>query len=168
MIVKRFTATDSEAFFKVNGNEEVMRFIRPVKSRAESDAFLLENILFYRDGSRLGRYAVVEKKSDRFLGTFSFLYLAGEADFHIGYALLPEAWGKGYATELVRAGINCFFEQTDKSLLFAITESGNHASQRVLLKSGFRLKGQAEENGKTLDLFYISRHTPSANGIANG
>ena len=157
MIVKRFRAGDEDLFFQINGDETVVHFIRPVKSRAESDAFLAENIRFYQDGSTLGRYAVFEKQSGAFLGTFSYLYMSGDADFHLGYALVPEAWGKGYATELVQSGIPYFFANTNKPAVFAITSAGNIASQKVLLKAGFQHKGQVEEHGQVLELFYINR-----------
>ena len=157
MTVRRFTTEDAEAFFLVNGNPEVVKFIRPAKSRADSDAFLQENLNFYKEGSCLGRFAVLEKQTQQFLGSFSFLYLSGDADFHLGYALLPEAWGKGYATELVATGINYFFAHTDHLAIFAITQSENQASRNVLIKSGFLEKGQVEEYNKTLDLFYIIR-----------
>ena len=157
MIVQRFTAEDAEFFLQVNGNPAVIHFIRPVKTREESDTFLQENLNFYLDSSCLGRYAVFAKDNGRFLGTFSFLYLSGDADFHLGYALVPEAWGQGFATELVRSGIPYFFQRTDKTTVFAITSAANIASQRVLLKSGFVYKGQVEEHGETLELFYVER-----------
>jgi ribosomal-protein-alanine N-acetyltransferase len=157
MTVRRFTPADADLFFRINGDKRVVHFIRPPKTRAESDAFLDENIRFYLDGSTLGRYAVFEKETGEFLGTFSFLYMSGEADFHLGYALVPEAWGKGYATELVQAGIPYFFANTSNPAVFAITSAGNIASQKVLLKSGFQHKGQTDEHGQMLELFYINR-----------
>lgn len=157
-VVKRFTADDSDLFFSINGNPDVVHFIRPVKSREESDAFLRENLNFYLDSSCLGRYAVFAKEDNRFLGTFSFLYLSGDADFHLGYALVPQAWGQGFATELVKSGIPYFFQRTDKPAVFAITSAANMASQKVLLKAGFQYKGQVEEHGEMLELFYINRN----------
>ena len=155
--VRRFTSTDDQAFFRINGNPEVVRYIRPAKTKEESDLFLQENINLYRNGSTVGRFAVFEKGTEDFAGTFSFLYLSGQEEQHIGYAMVPEAWGKGYATELVCKGIIHFFEQTTKTVLFAITSSANHASQRVLLKSGMQNRGQVFEHGEMLDLFSITR-----------
>jgi ribosomal-protein-alanine N-acetyltransferase len=157
MIVQRFRPVDSDLFFRINGDARVIHFIRPVKSRTDSDLFLQENIRFYQDGSTLGRYAVFEKHTGEFIGTFSYLYMSGDADFHLGYALVPEAWGKGYATELVQAGIPYFFANTNKPAVYAITSAGNIASQKVLLKSGFQHKGQTDEHGEMLELFYINR-----------
>ncbi|MES2005934.1 MAG: GNAT family N-acetyltransferase [Bacteroidota bacterium] len=155
--VRRFTGADSDAFFEINGSQQVMKYIRPPKSRVDSDAFLQENLNLYQEGSCLGRFAVIEKGSLRIAGTFSFLYLSGEADFHIGYALLPWAWGKGYATELVEEGIAFFFRNTQHPQLFAITVPGNAASQRVLEKTGFQYKEARPERGETLSLFVIGR-----------
>jgi len=157
LIVRKFTMEDAEAFFQVNGNEEVMRYIRPVKSRDDSDAFLAENLRLYQDGSVVGRYAVFEKSSGSFCGSFSLLYLSGEADFHIGYALLPAVWGIGFATELVKAGIIHWFEKTNHASLYAITESANAPSQRVLLKTGFLPQSRLIENDKIVEHFYINR-----------
>lgn len=157
LLVRRFTPADAEYFYLLNSNEKVMHFIRPVKDRQQSDAFLSENLSFYQDGSCLGRFGVFEKKSGDFIGTFSFLYLSGEADFHLGYALLPQAWGKGFATELVKAGIPYFFTHTVKTEIFAITHADNGSSQQVLLKSGFHKKSQMVEKGQTLELFVLRR-----------
>ncbi len=151
--VRRFDAGDAEYFFLLNSNEEAMRFIRKPKTREESDAFLQENLTFYQDTSVLGRYAVFEKLTGCFVGTFSFLYLSGDADFHIGYALLPAEWGKGYATELVKTGTCFFFDNTPHPGIFAITEAENIASQRVLLKAGFSRQAQIPEHGEMPELF---------------
>lgn len=157
LVVKRFTDKDADLFFQVNGSPEVMQHIRPAKSRKESDEFLQDNIRFYRDDSLLGRYAVFTRRGN-FVGTFSYLYLSGEADFHIGYALVPSAWNRGYATELVRAGVPYFFAHTPYPSLFAITIAENTASQKVLLKAGFVYKGQSGEGSHPLELFYINRN----------
>ena len=158
MVIRRFTESDADSFFHIHGNAEVMRYIRPAKKREQSDDFLKENINYYKQGSVLGRYAVFTKSDPRFVGTFSFLYLDGETDFHIGYALVPEAWGLGYATELVQFGKAYYFIHTQKQYLFAITQPENQSSQNVLLKSGFLKKDQIEARGERLDVFYTARN----------
>lgn len=148
---------DADDFFRINGNPEVVRFIRPAKTREESDAFLKENINLYMNGSLVGRFGVFEQDMQNFVGTFSFLYLSGQEDIHIGYALVPEAWNRGIASELVSRGIAHFFAHTTKSALFAITSSANHASRKVLLKSGMHSRGHVFEHREMLDLFSITR-----------
>jgi ribosomal-protein-alanine N-acetyltransferase len=91
----------------------------------------------------------------------SLLYLAGRSDLHIGYALLPEAWGKGYATELTKRGLVYFFANTDKTDLFAITDVENDPSQKVLIKAGFTIERQTIENERTLTVFHIAKAAAS-------
>ncbi len=157
VLVRRFIQDDADYFFQINSHPDVMKYIRPVKNREECDAFLAENIHLYKEDSVVGRFAAIEKQTGSMLGTFSFLYLSGDADFHLGYALLPGAWGKGFATELVLAGVPFFFANTKHPEVFAITDTANEASQRVLLRSGFIKKGEKEEYGKIVELYSASK-----------
>ena len=156
-IVRQFTIEDAEAFYQLNSNPTVMRFIRPVKNRESCDEFLQENINLYQQESVIGRYAVIEKISRNCIGTFSFLYLPAEDGYHIGYALMPSFWGKGFAEQLVKFGTKYFFNQTDKQVLFAITQTENTASQNVLLKNAFLLKSTFTENDKQVDTYFINK-----------
>ncbi len=157
LFVRQFTATDAEDFYLLNSNEEVMYFIRPPKNRKECDDFLQENLNLYQKDSIVGRYAVIERSSDKIVGTFSFLFLSDKINYHIGYALLTAYWGKGMAQELVRYGTPYFFAATDKTELFAITDTKNIASQNALFKNGFIVKGNTVEHDKELILFCILR-----------
>jgi RimJ/RimL family protein N-acetyltransferase len=55
----------------------------------------------------------------------------------LGYALAPEVWGKGYATEAALAAIEAGFALTDATELLATAHVENPASRRVLAKCGF-------------------------------
>lgn len=63
----------------------------------------------------------------------------------IGYGLVPHSWGNGYATEAVLALIEVCRAHPDVRSLAADTTHSNIASQRVLLKTGFRLVRQDPE-----------------------
>jgi ribosomal-protein-alanine N-acetyltransferase len=147
LLVRPFTVEDADSFFQINSNEQVMRYIRPVKSRQNSNVFLTENILHYEAYPGAGRWAVVEKSSNSIIGMFSLLFLEqGTAKLHIGYALLPDYWNKGYATVLLKAGTARFLEGHPNEILYAITRKENIASEKVLLKCGFERAGEYKEN----------------------
>ena len=61
LIVRQYTMNDADDFFALNGDQEVMRYIRPSKTRKECDAFLAQNINFYNTHSHLGRWAAMKK-----------------------------------------------------------------------------------------------------------
>jgi RimJ/RimL family protein N-acetyltransferase len=149
-LIREFTFEDAGPFFLINSDEQVMRYIRPVKSKEDSDVFLSENIRQYRERPGTGRWAVAEKNSGRIIGMFSLLPMEGDAGkLHIGYAFLPDYWGKGYATVLLNAGSAYFFEHNAHDALYAITRKENVASERVLLKCGFELVDEHKEHENT-------------------
>jgi RimJ/RimL family protein N-acetyltransferase len=164
LYVRQFTPDDADNFFLFNSSKQVMQYIRPVKTREESDAFLDENFNLYLDGFPYGRMFVAEKLTGAFIGTFSILYLDGDSDYHIGYALMPSYWGKGYASELVKYGSAIFFERTNHSSLFAITQPKNTASETVLLKNKFILTGDFILNNETLNMFSLTRAVFNSEG----
>jgi len=138
LIVRQFNMNDADAFYLINSNENVMRYIRPVKTRQQSDIFLEENILHYSKNAQTGRWAVQETGSGNIIGMFSLLPVEGNpGKLHIGYALLPAYWGKGYATTLLKQGVKFFFNHYDETTLYAITRNENVASEKVLQKCGF-------------------------------
>lgn len=61
----------------------------------------------------------------------------GRPETSLGYALLPECWGRGWATEAARALVAIGSSELGRPSLVAVTLPGNHASQRVLAKVGF-------------------------------
>jgi RimJ/RimL family protein N-acetyltransferase len=63
----------------------------------------------------------------------------------IGYALAPEIWGKGYATEAVLAAIEAGFTLTNAVEMLATAHIENPASRRVLEKCGFAHTGTGLE-----------------------
>lgn len=56
----------------------------------------------------------------------------------LGFHLLPEHWGQGYATEAARAVIDHAFTRLGAAALFAGHHPRNETSRRTLLKLGFR------------------------------
>lgn len=76
--------------------------------------------------------------------------------WELGYWFTPSAWGKGYATEFVKAYVPWAFELWPRlNRIEAMAYSRNKASQNVLRKCGFTLegerKGALEKDGEILD-----------------
>lgn len=157
LVVSRFNETHEPDFFALNSHTEVMRYIRPVKNEEECRSFLEENIRLYRSGSVIGRYHVAEKQTQLFVGTFSVLMMPDRDAYHIGYALMPWAQGKGWAKELVLGGLKWVFAHTDKSELFAITEPENIRSVAVLEKTGFSFLESIQQSHALLHVYIINR-----------
>lgn len=81
------------------------------------------------------------------VGDLCFKGLREDGAVEIGYGLLPEYWGQGYATEAVTAASAWAAAQPGVTRVEAETEPDNAASQRVLEKAGFVPTGELGEEG---------------------
>lgn len=93
-------------------------------------------------------YAVwfISLHSGETIGDYCFKGLS-DGCAEIGYGLLPEYWGQGYATEALIAAVKWALDQPGAERIEAETEPENTASQRVLVKAGFVPTGTNGEEG---------------------
>jgi len=99
-------------------------------------------------------YAIwmIEKTDGTHIGDLCFKGLREDGIAEIGYGILEEHQGQGYATEAVRAACRWAFLHPDVRSLEAETDARNAASQRVLEKCGFRPNGSFGEEGPRFSL----------------
>lgn len=150
LYTRYFTMEDLDRFYRLNGDEEIVRYIRAPKTYEECRAFLAQIIEWYKGPKINWRVALLSKENEEVVGSFAIIPVGDTDDMQLGYSLLKEHWGKGYATEITEAGWRYAFEKLDYSSIAAITELANAASQKVLLKCGFLLELEYEEAGRKL------------------
>ncbi len=159
LTVRQYNLQDDDLFYRLSSNEDVMRYIRPIVSKEDSDKLLEQNVQLYLSRPNTGRWAMFEKATGDFIGSFSILAMDSDSSkLHIGYALLPQFWGKGYASEVLQQGIYFFFYRHPANILYAITEEPNIASQKVLLKCGFACNNRQKEKEKDLLVYVLHRN----------
>lgn len=159
LIVRQFTTADYDNHFLLTGNEDVMRYIRPVKNKEESDLYFNEVVLDAPAHAFQGRWAVEEKETNRFIGSFAIISIPDDVEkTQMGYSFLPEYWGRGLASEIVAAGLKYFREKIPLQEIYGVTEKENIASQKVLLKNGFIPFGEKKEGEIELDVFVYKRN----------
>ncbi len=86
-------------------------------------------------------HVMIEKSSNKIVGTCSVHDREGVKGMDVGYALLPKFEGKGYATEGAKAMVNLAFDFYKQKQVSGITIDANPASCRVLEKLGFEAMG---------------------------
>ena len=89
------------------------------------------------------KFFIIQKKDTTRIGFivhFHVLHIAGR-QLEIGYALLPDARGKGYCTEATQLMIDFLFLSSETSRIQATTDTRNQASQKILEKAGFKKEG---------------------------
>jgi RimJ/RimL family protein N-acetyltransferase len=84
---------------------------------------------------------------------------AGEAE--LGYLLLPEAWGRGYAAEACAAALGWFADALPGEPVVLCTQTANDRSMRLAAKLGFTEVERFEEYGAEQWFGVWSSVTPS-------
>lgn len=106
-----------------------------------------------------GMNAVIEKSSGWLIGHCGLLIqiIDGIEELEIAYSLLPQFWGKGYATE---AAVTCkefaFKNNLSKSLISIIGLS-NKPSLNVAIKNGMQIDKTTTYNGNEVFIFRINK-----------
>ena len=89
----------------------------------------------------------IEDTDGERVGELCFKGLSPDGITEIGYGILPEFQGRGYATEVVEAVTQWALSQPGVRCITAETEANNAASQKVLDKAGFTATGEYGEEG---------------------
>ncbi|MBO9613422.1 MAG: GNAT family N-acetyltransferase [Dyadobacter sp.] len=135
---EKFTRDHFEDYFRLVSQQDVMLYISGTALDAEGARNRFERSL-RADGqqSDMGFVAVYEQASDLYIGLGKIVPFE-DGFTEIGYALLPEFWGKGYASEITGRLIAYARECGNIESLLALVEPENQASINVLTKQQFR------------------------------
>jgi RimJ/RimL family protein N-acetyltransferase len=95
-------------------------------------------------GSPLGPFFLHREADEVVVGEIGGGFVAPGV-VEIGYAIVPSCWGRGYATEAVRALVERAREVSDIERVIAHTPLDRPASGRVLEKAGFRCTGEEDD-----------------------
>jgi RimJ/RimL family protein N-acetyltransferase len=131
-------ASDASGLFRFLGDKSVMRFTQAHPSLDHTHHYLQAHEA-NREKTGHAPWVVLEKSRNKIIG-FGGLY---EDPFEpgwgleVGYYFAPSAWGKGYATELVRFCLALLRQSRALCEVKAFAHPENAASRSVLLKAGF-------------------------------
>ena len=133
----------------IASREEMERFIAEQTVPALKQAYgeMLQGCLDRPDQWAWYAIWMIGLKDGTHVGELSFKGLDPGGSVEIGYGIMDEYQGKGYATEAVAAAVSWALAQPGVIRVEAETEPENRASQRVLEKCGFVPTGAVGEEG---------------------
>ena len=138
---------DAEALFALKSDAVVQRYgsHTPWTDLQQAIDYIERDRRGMSDGQHV-QFAVVRREDDAVLGTCTLYQLDAQcrrAD--VGYALLPSAWGRGYANEAVTTLLDWGFETLALNRVEADIDPRNAASARALERLGFTREGHLRE-----------------------
>ncbi len=142
----------------LQADADVMQFIgQGVRSREEV-TLGLEKALKHQEKYGYSLGSVYEKNTGNFVGRAGLIHLSydeSQPDIEVGYALIKDAWNKGYATELAGALIHWGFKHLPVKRLVAVINPKNERSRHVLEKLKMKYVGLAFYWNQEMALYEI-------------
>jgi ribosomal-protein-alanine N-acetyltransferase len=107
-----------------------------------------------------GPWAAVEKTTGRWVGRIGLNELRewpGPHRIEVGFELLKEFWGRGYATEGALAALAFGFDDHGLARIISATRSDHIASRRVMEKIGLEYQGVITYRGTDVAWYALDR-----------
>lgn len=145
LILREITYEDTEGLFELDSDAEVHRYLgKTLLSNMQQVKPIIDFIRQQYIDYDIGRWAIINKSSNEFIGWCGLKYITEPTNGHInyydlGYRLIPRFWGKGYASEAAKATLEYGFQEMKLTEIFAIADCRNEKSDRVLKKLGFEI-----------------------------
>ena len=149
LIIRPFRDSDLEPFLAYRNDPEVARyqgwsvpyprqtaldFIAEMKTaQIQPGSWLQLALEMQPGGEMIGDVAIHQMKSD-------------PRQAYLGYSLARAYWGRGFASEAIRAVLDLLFNQLELHRVVAECDVENDASWRLLERLGFRREAHLLEN----------------------
>ncbi|MBA3683132.1 MAG: GNAT family N-acetyltransferase [Bacteroidetes bacterium] len=163
LILREILPEDEATMFEMDSDPEVHKYLGndPVKDM-ERIRNAIQFIRKQYSENGIGRWAVIKKDTNEFIGWCGLKYFTETINNHIhiydlGYRFSKKHWGKGYATEAARACMDYGLNKMNLKEIYAMTDSRNLNSNKVLKKLGFRFIEKFDYDGDESDWFKIEQ-----------
>lgn len=146
LTLRPLVPADAGAYATMRFHPEVARWLPPAP--VDPDEAVRGTIERFAAGWQQRGYAPWGVfREGRLIGHGGLNYVPEFDETEVLWALHPETWGKGYATEVGRAALGYGFDTLALGLIFAITLPDNHASQAVMRRLGLTDRRRVEYKG---------------------
>lgn len=163
LLLRPLQLSDTDDMFIMDSNPNVHIYLgnNPLTSKDESIGYL-KSILNQYEEFGIGRFAMITKDSNEFIGWCGLKFITEEENNHsnfyeIGYRLKEEFWGNGYAYEAAKAWYEYAFNTLKVDTLYASAHIDNKGSRRILEKIGLQLKNEYIWDNRIPCVWYASK-----------
>lgn len=145
LILREILPSDVDGMFKLDSDPEVHKYLgnKPVTDKAQIVKVINLIRQQYIDNG-IGRWAIIDKKTNDFIGWTGLKFVTDETNNHknyydLGYRLIRKYWGKGIATETAVASLEYAFNVLKVDEVYAAASCENVGSNKILQKVGLNL-----------------------------
>lgn len=138
LVLREFSMDDAPSLFELNSDHEVLKYTgdKPFATINDAIQFVLNYDQYIKYG--IGRWAVVLKEDNSFIGWCGLKFVEELNEINLGYRILKKHWNKGYVTEAARASLEYGFKTLNLKCIVGRAMKENKASIRVFEKIGMQ------------------------------
>ena len=143
MLLQLTSVEDAPLILELLNTPKWLKYIgdRHVKTLSEAQHYVKERIIPQQKRLGYGSFTMIRKTDQEMLGTCGLFDREGLQGIDMGYGLLPQFEGQGYAFEATTRLKEMAFSFFGLDEIHAITVGCNTGSRNLLVKLGFSLKG---------------------------
>lgn len=160
LLIRPFAAADEPEAVRFFTDPDFMAW-SPAGALSEAAArkWFSELIELYRERG-FSKLALVEKASGTLIGYCGFGHeiVEGEHRPELGFRLMPQWRGRGYATEAARAVVADAYERLGMTSILALVIEENMPSRNVLEKLGMTFRRRIIYRGRQVMFYKMERH----------
>ena len=143
LILRQITIEDAPLILGLNRDPEIVKYVHePTLKTVEQAEKIIVDIILPQYKNNLGRWAIITKDNDEFIGWCGLKYRPELDEIDLGYRLMQKAWGKGFATEAAEETLEYGFNTLNLNLITGRAHVENLASIKVLEKIGMDYIGE--------------------------
>lgn len=157
LLLTRIGAGDLDDMLAMYSDARVARALGG--AQPESDiAALVDRLAQQWDTHGFGWWTVRDPASGRFIGRGGLrrVTIDDVPEVEVGYALVPEYWNRGLATELARVSVAQGFVRLALADVVSFTLQANHGSRRVMEKTGLHYERDVARAGMQQVLYRLT------------
>jgi len=156
LIIRPMSLDDAEFIFDLYNRPKFIRFIgdRNIKTVADAENYIRNRFLPQIEKLGYGNYLILTKEGNHKIGGVGIFEREGLEIVDIGFSLLDEFEGKGYAYEAALKVKSVGMDDFGLKKISAITSKDNFSSQKLIEKLGLKFQKYVTLPGEDEELKY--------------
>lgn len=157
LILRPMTVDDRDFIFDLYNRPSFIRYIgdRNIKTVADAENYIKNRFMPQFEKRGFGNYLMVTKDKGEKIGGVGIFEREGLDVVDIGFSLLEEFEGKGYAYEAAQKVKSIGMDDFGLKKISAITSKDNFSSQKLIQKLGLEFKNYVTLPDDDEELMYF-------------
>ena len=158
LLINRITLDDAGFILKLINDKDWIKNIgdKGIRTIEETEEYIRTRFLKAYDEVGFGFYSLILKSDQQIIGIAGLVDREGIDHIDIGYGMLPEFRGKGYAFEATKAIYDYGYEELKLEKIVAIVNPDNTSSIKLLSKLGLEFERMIRFPDEEIDIMLFS------------